>query len=151
MGCRSAAIRRPWTRAALGTILFALVVAIAGCGQGGSDAATAEAAKARAAKADYVAKADRICTRQNTAIQDVGSPAHVRQVVAPHLLTEFRELESLTAPRGEAAKAREFLGAMRLIARRAEYNPPYFAKSARPFLRTELIGAHFGFKVCGGV
>ncbi|HEX5418116.1 MAG TPA: hypothetical protein VFZ25_20870 [Chloroflexota bacterium] len=142
--CRSAVIHRPRRAFAFGAAIALFAVAIAGCGQSGSDAA-----KTDAAKAGYAVKADKICARQNEAIHDVGSPAHVREVVAPRLLTEFRELKSLTPPVDVAASAREFLGAMRLVARRAEYNPAYFAKSARPFLRTELLGAHFGFKVCG--
>lgn len=132
---------------AFGTLTVLALALVAGCGRSASNAPKTT----DVAKIAYIARADRICERQNNAIQDVGSPAHVRAVLFPHLLTEIHELRSLTPPADAASKAREFLGAMRLIARRAEFNPPYFAKSARPFLRTELLGEHFGFKVCGRV
>ncbi|HKB52256.1 MAG TPA: hypothetical protein VKC63_12630 [Solirubrobacterales bacterium] len=136
-----------------------MAILAAGCGssQEGTD------------RAEFIEKADRICAEGNRKIHQsispsvkgdiglpmpIGSATAVKKVIVPELADELRGLRSIAPPAADAAEVEEFLeflAAMRLMIVRAVNNPPYVAKVPRPFLRTELMGKRYGFKVCGNV
>ncbi len=139
----------------VGACLLGAVV-VAGCGSSAEGSSRSE----------YIAMADKICAKQNRIIQrriapevkgatglpmPIGSAQAVRKVLIPGLTEEIRGLRGLASPPEDSKFIEEFLSAMRLMVGRAVRSPPYVAKAPRPFLRTELMGEQYGFKVCGYV
>jgi hypothetical protein len=102
-------------------------------------------------RAEYIEKADAVCSGQSEKIREIGSVDHVEKVLIPGLREEIRGLSALAPPASAAKQHNEFLEAMRLTLARAEGNPRWVVSSNRPFLRTELMAERLGFAECGHV
>ena len=139
----------------VGAVAGAAILAI-GCG---SDLERNE-------KAEFIEKADRICAAGNRTIHQsiapsvkgdtglpmpIGSASAVTKIIVPQLNREVRGLRGIARPPEDVPQVEQFLVAMRLVIDRASNNPPFTARDPRPFLRTELMGKRYGFKVCGSV
>jgi hypothetical protein len=139
-------------------LLFALV---AGCG-GGDDTETA--ADSPISKAQYIKRADAICTktesRQEALIRKFGeqekkqTPNSEAELVSfaglPPVQQQAEEISDLPQPSSGAQEATAYVTALEEGLKAARKNPAALLEGENPFAKAEEVASKFGFKVCRG-
>jgi hypothetical protein len=138
-----------------------IVLLIVGCGGGGGSVSNVSTTSAIISKAEYVKRADAICSRtEKEQLKLLGSlpklkPTQKSQVELvehagiPPLQEQAKELTKLPEPSEGAAEAKAYVIAFSNGLEKSEEDPSAMLKST-PFASAEAIAAKFGFKVCAG-
>ena len=149
------------------------VLAIAGCGGGGSDSSSAnETSASPPSKAEYVKSADAICTEagkeveaQFTAylkkkgIEKIGTSGAkaeaeavgaMKTVAIPAFNRQIEKLKALEAPSELQAKANEYIAAAEVALEKGEAEPLLiYVSMPKLFAGADKLAKELGFKVCG--
>jgi hypothetical protein len=136
-------------------------LALGGCGGGGNGDESKPLSKAQ-----YLRKADAICSRTEKRQQklvsefgqqngDPNSPSGTEELISvaavPPLRLQAEELSQLPLPTHEAAKAKSYLSAFeRGISTTANDPQALVSEEPGPFAKAEELAEGFGFKVCAG-
>ena len=138
-----------------------LTLVLASCGDGGGEDPTATLTKA-----EYLEKADAICTRteqkQAAALQTFGEehgplgsrPGEEEVVIAvglPPLRAQIEEIEGLSMPAGDEKQLGELYDQWHRAIKAVQANPSSILRAGpTPFTLAEQMARTYGFRVCGG-
>ncbi len=148
-------------------LMLLAMAAGAGCGGSGAEAGGAPAI----GKAEFVAKATRICKQNRkrflTAALRAEQRAHLRTAadrarfeaenverrLAPRLDTEIREIRALGAPSGDEGKVEAILSALQEVADFAAEDPKGFYEAQfkfhHPYRKVFKLADEYGIPACG--
>lgn len=149
--------------AVLAGVLLATATIAAGCGGDGDDTDTTVSPE----RADFIAKADKLCTEagdeMNAAVEKrlgkgvVPDDAVIevyKDITIPGLQDLFDQIGELTPPPGEEEQVQEILDAADDALDAARDNPADLARlpgDDNPFDSVNELEQAYGFKVCGAV
>ena len=141
--------------------VVAIVVVAAGCGSSsGSDSSSLT-------KAEFIKKADAICSRGEKSIEDgaekfakennvdTEKPTKaqkeevITQVVAPNIRKQGEEISELGAPSGEDEKVEAIVTAVEEGADALEEEPTTLFEGKNPLEHGSKLAKEYGLKVCG--
>jgi len=145
-----------------GALAIALIAA--GCGSSSDESSTSSLTKAQ-----FIAKADAICTKGNKEIEteseayaeengidlekepaDAQKEELVTEVIAPGVLKQGEEIGAIGAPSGEEGQVNEIVEAVETAAAETEEDPSAVINgSSGPFTKANKLAKDYGLKVCG--
>lgn len=141
---------------------LALCLVVAGCGN-----ADDEEEPTSISKVQYVKRADEICakteTKQQKLVEQFGkekqnangaSQKVIEETIVfaaiPPMSQQIEELAALPAPEKEAAKAQEYIDALRKGLETVKEEPGTLLAEPGAFTKAEEIAQSFGFQTCRG-
>ena len=151
----------------ISAVAILAVIATIGGGCGGSDGGSSTAT-ASISKADFIKKADAICSKaakqtqaefaefakkNQLAATKEPTPAQYAElgktILIPALKRQVSEIQALGAPSGDEQRIADFLTAVEQAIKKAEAEPQAARSPEKLLVDADKLIATYGFEVCG--
>jgi hypothetical protein len=128
--------------------VLALAAIAAGCGSGGSDPLT---------KAEFIEKADAICTqarnrikKESAAVTKEAQGAEVSEkIVLPNVQIQAEELRDLEPPEADEDQIEAMLDRLEAGVEKGRQEPESLLSADSPLIKANEMAEKYGLKVCG--